>query len=615
MAIGSVISGTGSWTVVTPADATIDVFDPPTKNPILGFGTPVPDADIALFPYVTLIYTLTADGTSVVNVIGDDSTHMPDPVDAIGYTANTVIEVVNDTGHDITGLTFSLTNENPDLPYNLGSSVIHYGEADYDANYAYFTMVQPVDGLTTTLLTPTGAVTTAAGAAPSEMVLTGDIAQGATVTSDMVIHNTELTAPANNDFSLSVTDAPAVVVAPPPPPPPPPMVTPPVVTSLPVIASVLLQDSNGTDGMWQLNGPTFVGGGVIGSNTGPSWHIKGAAPFYGAGSNGILWQNDDGAVAMWQMNGTTAIGGAVVATNPGPTWHIEGYGDFYNDGHQSILWQNDNGAVALWDMNGTTPVTGAVLANPGPTWHVEGNGDFYGDGHQTILFQNDNGAVAMWDMSGTNFVDAGVVAANPGPTWHIKGTGDFYGDGNTDILWQNDNGSVALWDMSGTNIIAAAVVNSAPGPTWHVEGTGDYNGDGKTDIMFQNDNGSVAVWEMNGTNIAGGGLVGNPGTGWSVSNDQMQFIQDSSANLTASAVSQDEFVFLNPLAGASTISGFNPVQDIIELNAAKFATFADVQAATTTVAGGAMINLGNGSSLSLPGVNPASLHASDFSLA
>ena len=68
-------------------------------------------------------------------------------------------------------------------------------------------------------------------------------------------------------------------------------------------------------------------------------------------------------------------------------------------------------------------------------------------------------------------------------------------------------------------------------------------------------------------------------------------------------------------AGAHTINGFNPVQDIIEFSKAQFASFADVQAATTATAGGAMINLGNGSSLSLPGVNPASLHASDFALA
>jgi hypothetical protein len=41
----------------------------------------------------------------------------------------------------------------------------------------------------------------------------------------------------------------------------------------------------------------------------------------------------------------------------------------------------------------------------------------------------------------------------------------------------------------------------------------------------------------------------------------------------------------------------------------------NVEAATTALAGGAMINLGHGSSLLLPGVNPTSLHASNFAFA
>ena len=224
MAVASVISGTGSWTLVSASllvsPVTFSVSDPPTKNPILASGTPVPDADFLLFPTVTMVYTLTADGTDTVNIIGDEFTQNPDPVDSIGFTANVEIDVVNDTGHDLSGLTLNLQNVEPSLPYNQGNSIVYYGEADYDANYAYFTHIQPVDGLTMALFTPTSAATTAAaaGPAPSEMVLTGNIAQGATVVSDSVIHNTELTS--FNDFNLSVTDAP-ITVAPPPPPPPP----------------------------------------------------------------------------------------------------------------------------------------------------------------------------------------------------------------------------------------------------------------------------------------------------------------------------------------------------------------------------------------------------------
>ena len=74
----------------------------------------------------------------------------------------------------------------------------------------------------------------------------------------------------------------------------------------------------------------------------------------------------------------------------------------------------------------------------------------------------------------------------------------------------------------------------------------------------------------------------------------MQFIYSTSANetLTASPATPDEFVFTSFAAGSHTISGFNPVQDMIEFSKAQFASFADVQAATSAISGGAMINLG-----------------------
>jgi hypothetical protein len=181
---------------------------------------------------------------------------------------------------------------------------------------------------------------------------------------------------------------------------------------------------------------------------------------------------------------------------------------------------------------------------------------------------------------------------------------------------QNDDGSVVLWDMSGTNIVNAGLV-AGPMPTWHVKGTGDLYGDGHTDLVMQNDNGSVVLWDMSGTNIINAGLVANPGTSWNVLDDNMRFIYSASANetLAATPATPDEFVFTSFAAGSHTISGFNPAQDMIEFSKAQFASFTDVQAATSAISGGAMINLGDGSSLLLPGVDAGSLHASNFALA
>jgi hypothetical protein len=340
-----------------------------------------------------------------------------------------------------------------------------------------------------------------------------------------------------------------------------------------------------------------------------------AAPgFFGDGNTGIVLQNDDGSVGLWDVKGTTIVGSGIVA-NSGSTWHVKGTGVFFSDGNTGIVLQNDNGSVGLWDVKGTTIVGSGIVANPGPTWHIKDTGDFFGHGNTDIVLQNDDGSVGLWDMSGTTIVSSGIVA-NSGPTWHVEGTGVFFSDGNTDIVLQNDDGSVGLWDMKGTTIVGSGIVANS-GPTWHVKGTGVFFGDGNTDIVLQNDDGSVGLWDMKGTTIVDSGIVANPGRAWNVFDNSMRFIYSLSANetLAATPTTPDEFVFTSFAAGSHTIGGFNPVQDMIEFSKAQFTSFTDVQAAISANSGGAMINLGNGSSLLLPGVDAGSLHASNFVLA
>jgi hypothetical protein len=137
-------------------------------------------------------------------------------------------------------------------------------------------------------------------------------------------------------------------------------------------------------------------------------------------------------------------------------------------------------------------------------------------------------------------------------------------------------------------------------------------------IAFRNDVGQMAVWDVNGTTITGGGTIADPGASQSIvgGSNRMQFIYSGAADetLTATPTLREEFVFTDFAAGAHTISGFNTVQDVVELSSALFADFAAVQAATTATAGGALIALDHSSSLLLAGVDPTSLHASNFVL-
>src|SRR5207248_794710 len=50
------------------------------------------------------------------------------------------------------------------------------------------------------------------------------------------------------------------------------------------------------------------------------------------GSRQYFFQNDEGSVALWQLRDPNIVGGGAVGTNPGPSWHIKSTGDFNADG-------------------------------------------------------------------------------------------------------------------------------------------------------------------------------------------------------------------------------------------------------------------------------------------
>jgi serralysin len=172
--------------------------------------------------------------------------------------------------------------------------------------------------------------------------------------------------------------------------------------------------------------PTLSAAALLGADPGSSWLEVGTSSFFSGGatdSSDILLQNTNGSVAVWQMQGATVLSGDVVA-NPGPSWQVEATGDFNGDGKTDIALQNTNGTVAVWEMSGGQISQAGVVANPGPSWKVEATGDFNGDGKSDIVLQNTNGSVAIWNMNGDQ-ISQGIEVANPGPSWHVANTGDF----------------------------------------------------------------------------------------------------------------------------------------------------------------------------------------------
>ena len=372
-------------------------------------------------------------------------------------------------------------------------------------------------------------------------------------------------------------------------------------------SDILLQSTDGTIAAWLMDGLSIAADDTV-VNPGTFWHIATAGSFGGAGDADLVLAGDDGSLAVWEMTGPTITAGAVLA-NPGTNWHLEGTGNFNGPG---LVLQADDGTVAEWNVNGDTLTGGVIIADPGSFWHVVGTGDFNGDGASGIVLQGNDGSVAIWEMnSGT--ISSAALVANPGTSWHVVATGDFNADGKSDIVLQNDNGAVAIWDMNGTTIAGASVVAAIPSD-WHVVGTGDYGGAGTTDILLQDNTGDVAVWQMNANSLTGGGLVASVAASWqTIGQGTANFINgtNSAGTLVATPLN-DEFIFTSALPGSHVISGFDPMNDMIQLSAARFTNLAGVLANTSTVSGAAVIALGAGATLTLSGVLPGQLTAHVF---
>lgn len=191
-------SGTGIWTITTPPNVSVAIDDPAVRAPIPAAGGVVTAADETMFPTVKLTDVLsTATTNSEIGFIGDATSLFPNPPDSVGFTANAEIDMVNNTGHTLNSLVLTLTDAAQQMPLDLVPGVVEYGHT-VNANYPFFTSIQPVTGETATLATPSGTPTTAAGAAASKITLTGPIAPGATVSLNAIIHNTEQFIPSNN---------------------------------------------------------------------------------------------------------------------------------------------------------------------------------------------------------------------------------------------------------------------------------------------------------------------------------------------------------------------------------------------------------------------------------
>ena len=107
--------------------------------------------------------------------------------------------------------------------------------------------------------------------------------------------------------------------------------------------------------------PAYIGQATL-TNPGSDWHAVATGDFFGDGHTDILWQSTDGTPGIWQMNGTTIVSESALP-NPGTSWQGIGTGDFTGDGKAGILWRGTDGTIGVWTMDGMTPTTMAAVPN------------------------------------------------------------------------------------------------------------------------------------------------------------------------------------------------------------------------------------------------------------
>lgn len=132
-------------------------------------------------------------------------------------------------------------------------------------------------------------------------------------------------------------------------------------------------------GVWYMDGTPFLSAAPLspGRVADTSWRIVAAADFNGDGKPDLLWQNDrTGVITVWLMDGASYIGTGLLSTNTVSdlNWKIEAVVDIDGDGHADLLFRHQvSGLLAVWFMNGTTYVSGRLLTPsrvPDTGWHI-----------------------------------------------------------------------------------------------------------------------------------------------------------------------------------------------------------------------------------------------------
>jgi len=87
-----------------------------------------------------------------------------------------------------------------------------------------------------------------------------------------------------------------------------------------------------------------------------------------------VWRHSQtGQVAVWLLDGPTLLGGALVGGPVSLDWQLVKVEDVNGDGRADLVWRHSQtGQVAVWLLNGSTVVSGALVDGPvSLDWQIE----------------------------------------------------------------------------------------------------------------------------------------------------------------------------------------------------------------------------------------------------
>ena len=408
------------------------------------------------------------------------------------------------------------------------------------------------------------------------------------------------------------------------------------IASLNDIKGSIASDSNGDAVITVGAGETITLHGVDAASLTAADFVFNQTPVVTNAGNMVV---SDGAVLP--LSGTIDNTGTIALNSSGDHTELQiiGNGVTLEGGGQLILSSNAANTIVGTGRSDTLTNVDNTISGAGQIGSGDGTLTLVNEAHGTIEANDAGGTLTL--ETGTTITNNGVLEALNGGTLQIldpvTGSGSAIIAGGTVIFDAPSNMHVTFNNGAGTPTYGELVLGDALGFSGQISGFAgtapnvahsdaidlvgiNYNSSAFSET-YNSSNGLLKVTD--GTHAAsftfdnfnGTLSFASDGNGGTLITDPPVTTNSSNPSVSVGGPGNDTFVF-HPGEGAQTVNNFNPQNETIELD--HFANIQNVQelaaAITPDVHGNAVLELGHGDSIAIPGVSATFLQQNIQSL-